>query len=298
MRDSDAGLAPLERDDEAQVRRSVLILLRRWWLLAAGMIAGALLGALASRTRPMYEAFATVLLIPSGDASQIFTGPGLQTVLTNQANTSDVLQQLGLDRPPYGVNTATFLRESVFVEQIPNAYFFRVKVRFEDPQLAARAATALAERGVELMARLWSETAATSPAQLEKQVEAARLALAVAEQTLAEYRKRNGVAPDSRSGGASIDTTLGRLEADAEITRRAYIETGARYEQARIEMALATPRLRLVDRAAPPQRPVTQPRNRLIALGVAAGLLAAACAALALEWRAGAAATSHRGVAR
>lgn len=259
------------------------LVLRRWWFLAAGVVLGAALGVFFAAEAPAYEASATVYLTPVFEPSGLMTATGLHLVLNNQTNALAVLHQLGLTRPPQSLDTQTFLREALSIEEVPNGYFFKVKVRLADPELAANAANAIAERGVELMSRLWRDALAAKPAQVEKQFEDARVALAQAERQLLQYKGR--IAPSAPARISSPKDELGRLQEEVEIKRLVYIDTGSRVQRARADLATTTPPLRIVDKAIPPAQPVSLPRSRRIALSALAGLIVAACMAVTLETR-------------
>ena len=276
-----------------QVEKWARLLLRRSTVLLVGTLIGALLGVLAAASTPVtYEAVATVLLTSPEDKNEsgIFNAPAVRMILTNQTIASDVVSEAGLGNEPGAVSAQTFLSKALTVDPINNTNLFRVAVRVEDPQRAAKAATRVAERGAELMGRVWRDTAAGRRTQLERQVEESRRATLEAEHRLAAYKQTQGIT--RRSGvppapsRASDDTNLRKLEDEAEILRKVYVELGARRELARFEMESATPPLRVIDKAAVPTEPLPSTRTRTIALGLLAGLVLAACLVIAREWRA------------
>lgn len=282
--ESDVGnLSTADQPDESYIAKLRSLVSRRWWLLAAGSALGGVLGVFFAGEAPVYEASAIVFLTPASEPSGLMTAAGLHVVLSSQTNALAVLERLGLNRPPHALDAETFLRKALTIEQIPNGYFFRINVRLADPQLAASAANAISERGVELMLRLWHDVLAAKPAEIEKQFEQARVALARAEDRLVHY-KRPADSP-ARVQSTSTEDDLERLRQEVEIRRLVYIETGARYQRARADFAATTPPLRITDRAIPPAQPISLSRAERVALGVLAGLIAAACVAIALEMR-------------
>jgi uncharacterized protein involved in exopolysaccharide biosynthesis len=290
-------------DDEIQIQKWMSLLLRRWVLLSAVALLGGLLGALAVPASAQYEASSTILVTPPPDYIGLFNGPGVRTMLSSQTIASEVIQELGLSARPHALDTQTFLKEVLTVEDIPNTYLVRVKVRLQDPELAAKAALRTCERTLEVMLALWQELAIARPSQLEAQVEQARLNLLAAEQRLTEYVQRHGgksseVSADTIPGGPgsplkrpgaigrySTPSEVDKLEADIEIGRRVYIDAGARHKQARAELATAIPPLRVIDRPVVPSHPLPGTRKRNVALGVLAGLVLAGCIVVAREWR-------------
>jgi uncharacterized protein involved in exopolysaccharide biosynthesis len=256
---TDVGnLCTAGQPDELYGLRLRSLLLRRWWVLAAGLALGASLGLIFGGEAPVYEASATVYLTPASEPSGLMTAAGLNVVLSSQTNALAIVKRLGLDRPPRALNAETFLRRALTIEQVPNGYFFRVKVRLADPQLAAAAANEICERGVELMLQLWLDVLAAKPAAVQRQLEQARVALATAEDRLSHYKR-----PAAAPAGAPIKTSedeLGMLRDEVEIKRIVYIETGARYDRARADFAATTPPLRITDRAIPPVQPASLSR--------------------------------------
>lgn len=67
------------------------------------------------------------------------------------------------------------------------------------------------------------------------------------------------------------ETGLDAVEAEVELARVAYISAASKYDEARLQSALRSPRLQLLDPALPPERPVSPRVLRTLAV---AGLLA------------------------
>ena len=278
---SSAGVVRVQPgEDEVQVQKWGRLLLNRWAILAAGAIIGALFGgAAAARTPPLYEATSTVLLTPPPDPAGVFTVPGLRAVIISQSIASQLVGELRATGR-YDGTIHTFLAGALSMEQILNTQLFRVTVRLSDPQLAASAATRAAELAVEFMSRLWDELSAEKRAQLDQQLEQARIALVDIDKQLARVPRSAG-----RAATQSPATDGSTLRTDLEIRRRVYIEISARHAQARIESAGATAPLRLIDRAAVPDVPLPNSRRRTVALGLLAGLVLAVCLVIVREWR-------------
>ena len=273
-------------DGSASITPSA-VFVRRWWVLALGAALGASLGMLFAKAPPLYEASTTVFLTPVFEPSGLATATGLHVVLNNQTNASAVLEQLGLSggETP-AVDPGRFLRDALTIEQVRNGYFFRIRVRMQEPLLASRAANALSERAVELMTRLWLDALAPKSKAAENELEAARLALEAAEKRLMQHKESNSApARAAKDPPKMPDAELASLAAQVEIKRLTYIEAGARFERARAELGATTPPLRLVDRAVAPGQRVSLSARHRIAFGVLAGLVAAACLAVALESR-------------
>lgn len=173
-----------QQDDEGvEIRKWFGIMAHGWGILALGAILGAGVGLLATlRTPPVFEGAATVFLNPPPESADLFTTAGMRTIFSSPAVPAEVVKELGLDRAPHSFTPGSFQTRAVTIEDIPNSYLTRVRVRLPDPQLAATAANRVAERLCDLTARLWSDWISAERAELERQTDAAGQALARAEQ--------------------------------------------------------------------------------------------------------------------
>ena len=79
------------------------------------------------------------------------------------------------------------------------------------------------------------------------------------------------------------ETTLSRLQTEHEIAREVYVDVSKRYEQARLQVAGRSAQLQLMDRALPPDRPISRHVVRSTVLASLTGLLLTAAAALGLD---------------
>jgi uncharacterized protein involved in exopolysaccharide biosynthesis len=173
----------LHEDDDAAAIRWLGVMAHAWGILAIGALIGGLVGfAAALRTPPLFEAVATVFLNPPRSNPDLFTTAAMRTIFSNPSVSSDVVRELGIDRPPHSLTPGRFQTRALTVEDVPNSYLARVKVRLPDPELAATAANRVAERLSDLTSRIWTDWIKAERAQLERQTEEARLGLARAEQ--------------------------------------------------------------------------------------------------------------------
>lgn len=184
-RSAPAAVPPSHEDDYegAEVREWFGIMAHAWGVLTIGALVGGLLGLLSAvRTPPVFEAVSTVFLNPPSGNSDMFTTAGMRAIFSNPSVSSDVVRELGLDGPPHSLTAGAFQTNALTVEDVPNSYLTRVKVRLSDARLAATAANRVAERLSDLTARIWSDWIGTERTQLERQTESARQGLARAEQ--------------------------------------------------------------------------------------------------------------------
>ena len=144
---------------------------------------GALLGVLAAaQSPPLFEATATTMLTVPADPNGVFTPAALRALFRSPSMAVSVVSELALDRPPAAITPDRFLAQAFSVEDVPNTYLTRLRVRLPDAQLAAKAASKATEHLIEIAARVWRETLSHRRAELERQVEEARQGLASAEQ--------------------------------------------------------------------------------------------------------------------
>ena len=114
---------------------------------------------------------------------------------------------------------------------------------------------------------------------LSRDVTEARGRLAALEQRRSELVRSLGLGPGAADKINRLNEAEGRLEAltrDYEVARDAYVNAANKYEDARLQSTLRSPRLQILDAALPPDRPVAPRSARntltmmLLALTVAA----------------------------
>jgi uncharacterized protein involved in exopolysaccharide biosynthesis len=78
----------------------------------------------------------------------------------------------------------------------------------------------------------------------------------------------------------TTEAELERLNREADLARRAYLDASTRYEQARLQVAARTPHIQIIDAAVPSQQPVAPRTFRNTILAVLAALVLSSAAAL------------------
>jgi uncharacterized protein involved in exopolysaccharide biosynthesis len=106
----------------------------------------------------------------------------LNTLFRSQSVASEVVREFSLEGPPHSLTPGRFLSDALAIEDVPNTYLTRVKVRLQEPQLAAKTASRVAEHLIELTARVWQDVMRDRIGELERRVEEARQGLGKAEQ--------------------------------------------------------------------------------------------------------------------
>jgi len=128
--------APLE--DEIDFTRYFRVFARHWVLLVVVGLLGGVLGFAVSRMKPvLYEGVTTVLVLPpaKGDARTASTA-NFRALLENLTHGLQVINELGLDKPPFSLTPQRFHDEALRVEEVPGTNFMRVRVRLTDPTRA------------------------------------------------------------------------------------------------------------------------------------------------------------------
>jgi uncharacterized protein involved in exopolysaccharide biosynthesis len=107
-------------------------------------------------------------------------------------------------------------------------------------------------------------------------------------------RQRRQILDVNRIGGEQLNNLrelhnrqieLARLQSNFELAKRIHSDLMVRFEESRTRPLGAAPQLQLVDEGVPPDRPLSRRTLQSTALGLTAGLLAAAALALLLDSR-------------
>jgi uncharacterized protein involved in exopolysaccharide biosynthesis len=121
---------------------------------------------------------------------------------------------------------------------------------------------------------------------LEFQIASSRARLAGLQQQrreLVEVKKLGGRELKELSELYSRQIHLARLQTNYDLAMRVYSDIRVRYEQTRSEGVGSSAVLQVVDEAIPPDRPLSRQGAKSTAVGLVAGFLVAAAAALALD---------------
>jgi uncharacterized protein involved in exopolysaccharide biosynthesis len=123
---------------------------------------------------------------------------------------------------------------------------------------------------------------------LEFQIATSRARLAALEQQrreMVEVKKLGGSELKELSDLYGRQIELARRQTNYDLAKRVYSDLAVRYEETRSETLGSSAQLQVVDDAIPPDRPLSRKGAQSTALGLVAGLLVAALAALALDGR-------------
>jgi len=125
-------------------------------LLVVVALAGAALGFAYSRTKPvLYEGVTTVLISPPPRAdARTTTAANFRVLLQNLTLSLQVINELGIDKPPFSLTAQRFRDEALQVEEVPGTNLVRVRVKLTDPGPAMEASRRLAQKAMSLNAEI------------------------------------------------------------------------------------------------------------------------------------------------
>lgn len=185
-------------EDEIDLREYVRALIRRWRLIVALTVLGALVaGSVSLLLPPVYEATALVSVSPSRYSLRL-EGVTQNTVLPLKAYPDlalsdeilgQVFTQVRADLPAK-LNTLSNFRETVMASAGADPTLLKLTVQGNDPEIAARVANLWARIFTEQAGRLYAQDAANLTAY-EAQVDNLKNGLLQAEETLAIFQAGN-----------------------------------------------------------------------------------------------------------
>jgi uncharacterized protein involved in exopolysaccharide biosynthesis len=121
-------------------------------LLLALAFVGGIAGFAFSRTKPiLYEGVTTVLVLPPSKTDvRTASTANFRALLENLTHSMQVINELGLDKPPFSFTPQRFHDEALQVEEVAGTNLVKVRVRLPDPTRAMEASRRLAQKAVSL----------------------------------------------------------------------------------------------------------------------------------------------------
>jgi len=158
----------------------------RWIILAGSLLAGLNSWIVSSSLSRKYEATATLMVSPPkvGEASS-GSVLGLEvrnyrSYLENQSLSAELVREFKLDGPPHRLTPESFLDSALTVADVRDSRLLEVRVKLNEPKLAADVANALALRAVELSRTLNQEEVVAARDIIKQQLDVARERLTAA----------------------------------------------------------------------------------------------------------------------
>jgi len=144
----------------------------------------------------MYEARSTVVVSQVAGGASPTTSPNPSPVLAvfdNEGVASQLLAELGLDRPPNSLTAEAFLKEHLIVQELDSGSLLQARVRLADTDLAVRACNRLVALAIERNTRVNAEKTLASHELLKSQVDGSRAGLEDIEHRLLDFKTRSQV---------------------------------------------------------------------------------------------------------
>ena len=299
----------VQHDDEADLREYVRVLWRYSWVIAtAAVVCAALALVWGLATKRTYGA-AVALVVSESKLGETRTSTALtaspfilfnslnseqlstaifRPFIENQSLAAKVVEEFGLNQPPYRFFASTFFEEVVTVEEVSDSPVFLLTAELDDPSLAARVVNRVAEMAVEMSRRVSDDEVLRSRDDIKPQMDEARKTMEEAQTRWRTFRETNLAAlerqktqlVDVRTLDApkltqlaelsQVESQLADLEMERDLARLVYQEVATAYQTVPLEVAGGSAQLRIIEPAVPPDRPLPRPiaRNTLIALVV------------------------------
>ena len=210
-RDLSAAPAPARSDptfeDEIDFGRYFRVFARHWILLVVIALAGTASGFVFSRLKPvLYEGVTTILVLPPSNAAvRSASVANFRALLENQTHSLQVVNELGLDKPPFSLTAQRFHDEALQVEEVAGTNLVKVRVRLTDPTRAMEASRRLAQKAVSLNTEISQREGSSIRDLLDVHLKEASDQLKAAETQLLEYQRAAQVDLLKRDAESVID---------------------------------------------------------------------------------------------
>jgi non-specific protein-tyrosine kinase len=246
-----------------ELRSYFSILQRRKWLILAGLILGTVLAtAFSLLSQPQYVASTTVRVLTVGGGTLTTARPDINyterlvstysNIITSNTVRRQIMNQLGLEEFP-----------TISVQTIPGTELIRIIAEAPDPEDARDIANTAAQILVDQNIEFYSGSAGETLQQiLSEQLTAAEVEL---NQARADYAEALAASPPNDAAVAIASQLL-------NVRESTYASLLNQYEAARLEEAVRSNAISIIEEASAPNRPA-KPRHPInIALGIAVGL--------------------------
>ncbi len=179
--------------DELDIHWYVEAIRRRWpWVLAASLIGALGAFAYATTRAVQYEAVTTLMVAyPTTAAASAETSPQAFSVMVKNASLAlELVQEIHLDQAPHSLTPQGFLERSLVVEPVAGTSVLQLRVRLQDPALAAEASRRFAQKVIALTRLLSQQEGSTVQEQLKGHLTAAASRLETSEKELLAFQQQ------------------------------------------------------------------------------------------------------------
>ena len=173
-------------EEELAIGWYLSTLSRRWSLLLACAVLGALAGVVVASTRPVvYEGVTTLLVVPPPRTPNAQINPAtFRAILENGSLATQVIAEAQLSQTPQA-----FMESALDVEQPQGTNVVKIRVRLADPKQAADASRRFARGAISLTRRLNDDEGSLLQDQLKSHLTDAAARMAATEKDLLAYRQ-------------------------------------------------------------------------------------------------------------
>ena len=139
-------------EDEIDFGRYFRAFANHWILIVVVALLGGAYGFTASRMKPiLYEGVTTILVVPPSNVDiRSASVASFRALLENLTHSSQVVSELGLDKPPLSLTPQRFHDEAMQIEEVPGTNLVKVRVKLTDADKATEASRRLAQKAVSL----------------------------------------------------------------------------------------------------------------------------------------------------
>jgi polysaccharide biosynthesis transport protein len=255
-----------------ELKTYMAILWRRKWLILLATIVVTTVATITTLlSKPVYTSSTTLRVATIGGGViegrtdinySIRLMNTYATIINSGTVRAQIRDDLGLSQNP-----------QITVEIIPDTELMRINTQASNPQTAHDVAEAAANVLIAQSLEIYSGTGQSTREILNKQLEQTQEELS---ELRAEYQLVVQNAPDDV-------TRIGALNQSIDLKERTYESLLGQYEEARVNEALRSNAISIVDRAYVPNSP-SKPRHELnIAIGVVVGLMLGVAVAFVVE---------------
>lgn len=257
-----------------ELRTYLSILWRRKWVIAIAAVVTTIFATVATLlTTPTYESATTVRVATVGSGVADYGGrtdinytqllmSTYATILTTGSVRSEIQQELGLNSFPV-----------LSAELVPSTELMRIRSEAETPEAARDIASLAAQILIRKSQELYTGNGQSTREILSQQLEQVEAELEAARQ---EYDRLLAESPEDTDSISAISQSI-------DLKERTYNSLLTQYETARVNEALRTNAVSIVEPAFLPREPA-HPRHEVnIALGAIVGLVGGVALAFVFE---------------
>jgi uncharacterized protein involved in exopolysaccharide biosynthesis len=223
--ESKADSSRLENQDRVDLRNYLQILLTSWWLIGGCAIVGLMVGGLVVLLSPIaYRSTINIRFVPSKTPGVTPITPTLaKALLTDPQVIHEVSSELPLAQSNI---TTSMLQRGVDVQPMPLGNGLTLAVTLPNPNLAAKAALLITERGIAKGIELDRSEAVATRQQLSAELDRITSQLEESQRRLADFRSTAGLTAMKEQAESRLEDRRSLQDLDVDIlAERARLES-------------------------------------------------------------------------